>query len=150
MNYAVIAFAVFSLPVLIFGNQVSFLLAPGFSVEEQQMMTNFTRVMIVFQVFPLMLGNFLTGMLQSYQLFLIPALAPIVYNIGTIVGIIFLAPIFGLWAPVIGGRAIFNSDSCPHAFTICTFFQFEKRSGWSSRSGKINDSKDNWIRCISN
>jgi len=102
MNYAVISFAIFSLPVLLFAKQVSFLLAPGFSPDEQTIMANFTRVMIIFQVFPLMIGNFLTGMLQSYQLFFIPALAPILYNIGTIIGILFFAPIFGLWAPVIG------------------------------------------------
>jgi putative peptidoglycan lipid II flippase len=102
INYAVLAFGLFSIPFFFFANQISAILAPGFSLEEQRVMANFTRVMIVFQVFPLMLGNFLTGMLQSYQLFFIPALAPIVYNIGTIVGIIFFSSAFGLWAPVIG------------------------------------------------
>lgn len=121
MNYAVIAFFFFSLPVLIFGNQVSSVLAPGFSKEEQELMANFTRIMIVFQVFPLMIGNFLTGILQSYQLFLIPALAPILYNIGTIIGIVFLAPYFGLWAPVLGvamGAILFLLIQIPVLFHL--------------------------------
>jgi putative peptidoglycan lipid II flippase len=58
--------------------------------------------MIVFQVIPLLIGNFYTGILQSHNLFFIPAIAPVVYNVGIIIGIVFLTATYGLWAPVIG------------------------------------------------
>src|SRR5439155_1494678 len=45
---------------------------------------------------------FLTGILQSFQRFLIPAIASILYNLGIICGIIFLTPIFGIYGPAIG------------------------------------------------
>ena len=57
---------------------------------------------------PILLGisNFLSSITQMHKRFLIYALSPIVYNIGIIIGIIFLYPIFGLfglvWGVVIG------------------------------------------------
>jgi len=44
----------------------------------------------------------LTGVLESLRRFLIPALAPIFYNFGIILGTIFLTPYMGLMAPAIG------------------------------------------------
>lgn len=102
MNIGTLFFAIGSIPLLVFSKQVSFLLAPGFNGKQVELMASFTQIMIVAQVFPLIIGNFLTGMLQSYRNFLLPSLAPVVYNIGIIMGIIFLSPVIGLYAPVIG------------------------------------------------
>jgi len=57
--------------------------------------------MLFAQVF-FCISNFLTGIIQSNQRFLIPALAPIVYNIGIILGIIFLVPIMGIYGASVG------------------------------------------------
>jgi putative peptidoglycan lipid II flippase len=65
-------------------------------------MATFTRIMIVSQVMPLLVGNFFTGILQSYSLFLVPAFAPVVYNVGIIIGIIAFSSVWGLYAPVAG------------------------------------------------
>lgn len=102
INIGILIFTVISLPFLVWTETVSRWLAPGFSSEQIVQMAAFTRFMMVFQVVPLLVGNFFTGILQSYQLFIIPALAPVVYNVGIIVGIIFLTQSFGLWAPVVG------------------------------------------------
>ncbi|MEK7802265.1 MAG: lipid II flippase MurJ, partial [Pseudomonadota bacterium] len=85
-------------------------LAPGFSEAQITQMSAFTRFMVIFQVAPLLIGNVFTGILQSHNLFFIPALAPVVYNIGIIIGVVTLAPTMGLWGPVAGvgiGAALF-------------------------------------------
>lgn len=102
MNFGMILMLLLSIPIILFAVPLSRLLAPGFTEAQIQQMAYFTILMTVFQVFPLMLGNFMTGMLQSYQMFLMPAFAPVVYNVGIIAGIVFFAKTFGLLAPVIG------------------------------------------------
>ncbi len=102
LHISLMLFAVASVPILIFAPAICRLLAPGFSADQIAQMTMFTRFMLIFQVAPLLVGNVFTGILQSYNIFLIPALAPVLYNIGIIAGIFFLTSFFGLMAPVIG------------------------------------------------
>jgi putative peptidoglycan lipid II flippase len=102
INMSIVVLFVLAIPLLLFTNQLSHFLAPGFSPEQVAQMATYTRFMIIFQVLPLLAGNFFTGILQSYNLFLVPALAPVVYNIGIIIGIVTLTPVFGLMAPVYG------------------------------------------------
>lgn len=102
INLAVLSFIVLSIPLVLFTQSISRFFAPGFTEAQIIQMASFTRLMILFQVVPLLVGNFFTGVLQSYNLFLIPALAPILYNIGLIVGILLFSSMFGLMAPVIG------------------------------------------------
>lgn len=72
-----------------------------FSASQIALAANLTRVMLVAQFFFAM-SNFLTGMIQSHQRFLIPALAPIAHNIGIIAGIILFKPTFGIYSAAIG------------------------------------------------
>jgi len=102
INIGVLAVFIFSLPILIFTTQISQLLAPGLSPAQIQLMSQFTRLMLIGQVFPLVIGNFFTGMLQSFKHFLLPSLAPVFYDLGIIAGIFFLTPTVGLFAPVYG------------------------------------------------
>ncbi len=102
INIGVLAVFIFSLPILIFTTQISQLLAPGLSSSQIQLMSQFTRLMLIGQVFPLVIGNFFTGMLQSFKHFLLPSLAPVFYDLGIIAGIFFLTPTVGLFAPVYG------------------------------------------------
>lgn len=119
INLSIIVLVFMLIPMLIWTRELSALFAPGFSAAQIDDMTQFTRFMMVFQVVPLLIGNFLTGILQSYNLFFVPALAPVVYNIGIIVGIIFLSPMLGLQAPVVGigiGAALFMLIQIPLVF----------------------------------
>ncbi|MBI5449228.1 murein biosynthesis integral membrane protein MurJ [Candidatus Gottesmanbacteria bacterium] len=102
INISLVVLAVLMIPLLVWTREISEFLAPGFSLAQIDQMIIFTRIMMLSQVVPLLVGNFFTGILQSYNLFLVPALAPVVYNVGIIAGIIFLSPAFGLYAPVIG------------------------------------------------
>lgn len=110
INIGVLIFAVLAIPVFFWAEEVSRLFAPGFSESQIAQMATFTRFIVAFQVAPLLVGNFFIGILQSYNLFLIPALAPVVYNIGIIIGVVTLSAPFGLYGPVIGvgiGAALF-------------------------------------------
>lgn len=121
INLTIILLVFISIPILLWTDHISRFLAPGFSEPEIALMAKFTRFMILFQVFPLMVGNFLTGILQSYKLFLIPALAPVIYNVGIIIAIIVFVSPFGLWAPVIGvgiGALLFVLIQVPLLFSL--------------------------------
>lgn len=102
INISVLIFSVLFSIFFIFTPQISGLIVHGFNEEKLELLISFTRIMLFAQVVPLLIGNFLTGILQSFKQFLVPALAPVLYNLGIILGIIFLTPMFGLYAPVIG------------------------------------------------
>lgn len=111
----------FAIPFLLFTPQISRFLTPGFTDTQIDQMVIFTRFMIVFQLVPLLVGNFFTGILQSFQLFIIPALAPVIYNVGIIIGIVLLAPSLGLMAPVVGvgiGAFLFMVIQIPLVFFL--------------------------------
>ena len=69
-----------SVIVLIFANQFSHLIAPGFTPYQIDLMSNLTRILLIAQIF-FLISNFFTGILQVHQVFLVPALSPIIYNI---------------------------------------------------------------------
>lgn len=70
------------------------LIAPGFSEEKRSMAVLFTRVMMFS---PLIFGvSMIAGsVLQSLNRFLSFAMAPLAYNLGIIIGVLFLEPLFG-------------------------------------------------------
>ncbi len=71
------------------------IIAPGFSAEYLETTALLTRIMLLS---PIILGvsSLFSGMLQYFDRFLAYSLAPIFYNIGIILGIFFLVPIFGI------------------------------------------------------
>ena len=111
-----ILLAFITIPILIWTKEVSHFIAPGFTDIQVGQMIGFTRFMVIAQVFPLLIGNFFTGILQSHNLFTIPGVAPVVYNIGIIISIIVFSSSMGLWAPVIGvgiGAVLFMCIQIP-------------------------------------
>jgi len=80
--------------------------APGFSGEKKELAIALMRIMFLS---PIILGasNLISGVLQVFHRFLITALAPLMYNIGIIIGILFFVPKFGViglaWGVVLGG-----------------------------------------------
>lgn len=102
LNLCVIIFSALSLFFFIFADPIVRLIVPGLTEKEIATIIPFTRIMLIGQTLPLILGNFLTGILQSHKRFLLPALAPVVYNLGIIIGIVFLSPIMGLYGAVWG------------------------------------------------
>jgi putative peptidoglycan lipid II flippase len=88
------AFAV-SLTALVVSPVLVSWIAPGFSDEERGLAITLTRIILAS---PILLGlsSIFSSVVQSYQRFFVYALAPVVYNVGIIVGIGVLAPLFGL------------------------------------------------------
>jgi len=74
---------------------------PGFSSEEQGLAINLSRILLLS---PLLLGlsNLASSVVQSFRRFYVYALSPLFYNLGIIIGILFLMPRFGLYGIVWG------------------------------------------------
>lgn len=116
INLSLVVLLLIMVPILIFTREISAILAPGFSERELSTMVNFTRFMLMAQVLPLMIGNYFVGVLQSFSLFFLPAIAPVVYNLGIITGIVIFSPQFGLFGAVLGvglGAGLFLAIQLP-------------------------------------
>jgi putative peptidoglycan lipid II flippase len=76
-------------------------IAPGFSDEQRLLLADLMRLnligTIIFSISGLVMAS-----LQANQHFLLPALAPTMYNVGQILGAIFLVPRFGIHGLVYG------------------------------------------------
>lgn len=82
------------------------ILAPGFSYSETSQIAYLARVLFAAQGF-FVVSYALTGILESSKRFLVPALAPLFYNLGIILGTVVLYSKFGLLAPALG--AVFGA-----------------------------------------
>lgn len=71
------------------------IVAPGFSEEERALSVLLTRIMLLSPIF-LGLSNIFSSVVQSFQRFLPFALAPVLYNVGIIMGIVILVPLWGV------------------------------------------------------
>lgn len=78
------------------------LIAPGFDAETNNQIVFLSRILLIGQLPFLVIGNFLTGMSQAKKSFLIPAFAPVLYNIVIIICIYYFAPTLHILAPIIG------------------------------------------------
>lgn len=75
--------------------------ASGFAPEYQQLTADLMRVLLIGSVIFAISGVVMSA-LQANQHFFLPALAPILYNLGILGGVIFLAPTLGVWGPTLG------------------------------------------------
>ncbi len=94
-------FSMLAIVILIFARPLSSLIAPGFSTEQIQLMANLTRIMLTAQLF-FVFSTFLTSILESLRRFTIPAIAPLLYNLGIISCTVLFANKVGIYAPAIG------------------------------------------------
>ena len=101
VNLGLMIFTVFAALSVLFANNIYSIVTPGFDPEGRAQIVKVARLLFAAQGF-FVVSYVLTGVLESLRRFLIPALAPLFYNLGIIVGTIFLVPKFGLLAPAIG------------------------------------------------
>jgi putative peptidoglycan lipid II flippase len=80
---------------------VRYLLAPGFTPEQQYLTVTLMRWMLISTII-FGVSGIIMGVLNSFQHFLLPALAPIFYNLAIIAGAWFLAPTMGAYGLVLG------------------------------------------------
>lgn len=95
LTYGVMVFVVISLIVIIFSYPLSKAVAPGFSESELRLMADLMIIIQLSQIF-FVVGTVFSGILQSYQHFLIPGLASALYNLGIIIGLTVFSGIFGM------------------------------------------------------
>jgi putative peptidoglycan lipid II flippase len=97
------------LAALFAGPIVHYILGAGFSPDKQALTVSLLRIQTISIVF-FGLSGLVVGILNSHQKFLMPALAPAMYQLGQIFGVLVLAPgmgIYGLaWGVVLG--SVFN------------------------------------------
>ncbi len=86
--------------LVIFARPIAGLMA-HYTPEKLDLMANLIRIMSLAQIL-FALSAFLTGILQSQRRFLIPAIAPFLYNLGTIIGIYFFSPTLGIYSAALG------------------------------------------------
>ena len=105
LNLSIFFIIVLSIILAILAPWLMKILTPGFSAEKMEMAVSFTRIMFLSPLF-LGISGIFGGILTSFKSFLIYAIAPIMYNVGIIIGILVLVPIFGpmglAWGVVLG------------------------------------------------
>lgn len=94
-------FAVLGTVAFIFAPQLITVLSVGkFSPAETILGANLMRIMLLGQLL-LVVSSFLSSILQSFKYFFVSALAPVMYNLGMLLGTIFLHQGYGIYAPAI-------------------------------------------------
>lgn len=101
LNLGIIFFIFLALFFSFFADSLYFLITPGFSSDQHRQIVYLSRYLFLAQGFFVM-SYVLTGVLESLKRFLIPALAPIFYNLGIILGVVVFFESFGLMAPAFG------------------------------------------------
>ena len=104
ITLGIAVFTVFMVLVMVAAGTIAPIIAPGVVAKDpttQATIANLLRIMIFAQFF-FVISIFITGILQSFQRFLIPAMASVFYNVGIIVSIIFLSSSIGIYAPAFG------------------------------------------------
>src|SRR3989338_11285854 len=93
---------------VIFAPQIIQLITPGFSREKIDLTVGLSRIMFLSPIFLGISGVF-GGILQSFKRFFVYAMSPIFYNIGIIIGALYLVPLWGIyglaWGVVLGASA---------------------------------------------
>ncbi|MFH1585110.1 MAG: murein biosynthesis integral membrane protein MurJ [Patescibacteria group bacterium] len=117
LHALILAIALLAGALAIFAPQLMGLVAPGFSPEQKELAANLTRLMLLS---PVLFGisAVFTGVLHYFNRFLAYAMAPVLYNLGIIFGLLFLAPILGIWGAalgVLGGAALHALIQIPAA-----------------------------------
>ncbi len=98
-------------------------LGSGYSPDQMSLMANLMRVIIFGQII-FLVATFFSSILQSHNHFFVAGISAALYNLGIILGIIFLSSRIGIYAPAVGVII----GACFYAF-----FQipFVKRVGFS-------------------
>lgn len=102
---SVLALAALSLVLAVFAPVLLGLVAPGFGNAQRALTVLFTRIMLL-QPILLGLSSIVSGLLLAHHRFFAYAAAPVLYNLGIILGVLFFVPALGpvglAWGVVLG------------------------------------------------
>ncbi|MBI2577857.1 MAG: murein biosynthesis integral membrane protein MurJ [Candidatus Wildermuthbacteria bacterium] len=95
------ALLVLAVGAFVFAPALVHVVAPGFSSAQQEQTMGLMRLMLLS---PLLFGisSVFSGILQYFNKFLAYSITPILYNLGIVIGIVFLSPAFGVWGLGLG------------------------------------------------
>jgi len=108
LNILVLVTAGIAIVAAIFADPITTLLTPGFDQYRHDLTVGLTRIMLVTPVL-FAISSVLGSIAQAFNRFVIFALASVFYNIGIIIGIVFLSPdnsIYGVAYGVVIGAAL--------------------------------------------
>jgi putative peptidoglycan lipid II flippase len=106
--------------LFVFMDKLVYLIAPGFDRENMELTVLLTRIMLIS---PVLFGisNIFSCILNSFKSFLTYSIAPILYNLGIIFGVIYLVPsynILGLAYGVIIGALLHGLIQLPQVLRL--------------------------------
>src|SRR3989339_394690 len=140
-NIGIVIFSILTLIVIFFANHLYGILIPGFSLEHRDQVVALSKILFAAQGF-FVISYVLTAVLESSRRFLMPAIAPLFYNLGIILGTIFFSPKFGLMGPVMGvviGAFLHAAVQLPLAIKLGFRFSFKvKISQDVKKIGKLS------------
>jgi putative peptidoglycan lipid II flippase len=97
INLAFVITAVFSIIIILLAEPlVRYVIVPGFSPDQQALTASLMRLDLV-AILIFSISGLVMASLHANQHFLLPALAPILYNVGQIFGVTILSPEIGLY-----------------------------------------------------
>ncbi len=105
LNIAFVAIIIVCAILFLLAPYLMPLITPGFSDEKMIIVINLSRIMFLSPIF-LGISAILSSILQSYKRFFVYSLAPVFYNVGIIIGALYLVNYFGVyglaWGVVLG------------------------------------------------
>ncbi|MGZ8481069.1 MAG: murein biosynthesis integral membrane protein MurJ [Candidatus Limnocylindria bacterium] len=101
INLVMIALTALSLLMALLAPILVPIVAPGFDEPTTQLTIRLTQIMLISPVL-IGMGAVVTGILNSYQQFTVPSIAPLLYNLAIIAAAVFLTPLFGVEGLAIG------------------------------------------------
>lgn len=101
LNCSLLVLMLVCLLLALFAPLLLKIVVPGFSPAQQNQTVVLARIMFLS---PIIFGasTILSGLLHYFNQFLVYSLAPVLYNLGLIIGILFLVPHFGLYGLGLG------------------------------------------------
>ena len=101
-NLAFIVTGVAAILIAIFARQlVDSVIVPGFTAEQRTLVAELMRLNLISTII-FSISGLVMASLQANQHFLLPAMAPVLYNVGQIIGAILFVPRFGIHGLVYG------------------------------------------------
>lgn len=102
INLIALLLGIFIVFAFTFAGVIIPLITPGFTAAQNQEVINISRILIISQLPFFVLGNILSGIAQARKIFMLTAIAPLIYTIGVIAGTIFLSDSLWLYGPAVG------------------------------------------------
>ena len=99
LSLMMVAFIVIT---FIFAGKIIPIITPGFSPEQTEDVINISRIFLISQLPFFIYGNILSGIAQANKIFMLTAIAPLMYTTGVIFGTIFLSESLWIYGPAVG------------------------------------------------